>query len=193
MDSRTVTCAEIHSHSFQRTYAKGLAPRARRLVEIRSRKTRKQRSDAIERSTTKLLALAKERTIALSSASGLPEVGPADKVDDADDGDEDGANVEKELGGGVAVLVGGLTGHSQEEKNQAGEAEENGPKRDAGDVCGQGRHAGMLAEKQENIPFVFDFCPRLIPESVAIVPGNQMYLHTSSFKGIGRHDYQELE
>jgi hypothetical protein len=86
-------------------------------------------------------------TIALSSGSGLPEIGPADKVDDADDDDEDGANVEKELCGGVAVLVGGLAGHSQEEENQAGEAEEDGPKRDAGDVCGEGGHAGMLAEK----------------------------------------------
>jgi len=144
---------------------------------------------------TRFLALAKERTIAPSSGSELPEVGPADKVDDADDDDEDGANVEKELCGGVAVLVGGLTGHSQEEENQAGDAEENGPKRDAGDVCGQGGHAGMLAEKEENIPSV----PRVLSPPDTRVRGNCAWksnvleMRTRSFKGIGRHAYRELE
>src|SRR5215813_5217136 len=90
--------------------------------------------------------------------AALPEVRPANEIDDANGGNKDNADVEEEPGGRVAVLVGSLTGHSQEEENQAGDAEENGPERNAGDVGGQGRHAVMLANTWDHR----DICSRLL-------------------------------
>lgn len=82
----------------------------------------------------------------------LPEVGPADEVGGAGDGDEDGDDVGKELYGGVAILFGADTGNSQEKEGQAGHGEKNNPERYATDFSGQGRHAGMLAGKEESVP-----------------------------------------
>ena len=82
--------------------------------------------------------------------SSLPEVRPANQVNDSDGGNKDDADVQEEPGGRIAILVGGLTGHSQEKENQAGDPEENGPQRDAGDVGGQGIHAVMLTNGKNN-------------------------------------------
>jgi hypothetical protein len=74
----------------------------------------------------------------------LPQVGPADQVGEADYGDKDGGDVEKEPGGGVAVLVGGAAGHPKEEDHDSGNGKENSPERDAANMGGQGGHEGML-------------------------------------------------
>jgi len=66
----------------------------------------------------------------------LPEIGPANQVDEADHGDEDGGNVEKEPGGGVAVLVGRGAGHPEEEDHDSGNGQENAPEGDAANLGG---------------------------------------------------------
>ena len=79
--------------------------------------------------------------------SPLPEVGPANEVHDTDEGDEDGGNVDEELGGRVAVLVGGICRDFQEEENQGCDTENNGPERNAGNVGGQGCHETNVSSK----------------------------------------------
>ena len=64
----------------------------------------------------------------------LPDVGPAGQVGEADYGDEDGADIEKEPGGGVAVLVGGAAGHSEKEDHDTGNGQEDAPEGDAANM-----------------------------------------------------------
>src|SRR5215467_2526151 len=89
-------------------------------------------------------------TVCDAPGAALPQVGPADQVDDANGGHKDDADVEEEPGGRVAVLVAHLARHSQEKENQAGDSEKNGPERYAGNVRGQGRHAAILTNRKDN-------------------------------------------
>jgi hypothetical protein len=67
---------------------------------------------------------------------GLPEVGPAEQVGKAYDGDKDGSDVEKESGGGVAVLIGRASGHPEEEDHDSGNGQQDAPEGDAANLGG---------------------------------------------------------